>query len=78
MKNANSRFILTIWVCLLLAWVTSGDQFLNLMFAMPDLGPIDESALEGVIRADDMKQALGLTDWFGALRAMIHRTTGLG
>lgn len=71
-------FILTLWGALILAWALSGERFLDLMFAIPDLGRIDDVVLDLVIRAEDAKDALHLPDLFSALRGALHRMTGLG
>lgn len=74
----NLIFIVTLWAALALAWLVSGEQFLDLIFAMPDLGGIDDMVLEIAFQAEDAKAALGLPDLFTALRAALHRLTGLG
>lgn len=74
----NLIFALTLWAALGLAWLLSGEQFLDLIFAMPDLGWIDDMVLAGAFLAEDAKAALGLPDLFAALRAALHRLTGLG
>ncbi|WP_297773483.1 hypothetical protein [uncultured Roseovarius sp.] len=74
----NIVFLATLWGALGLSWLLSGERFLDLMFAMPDLGKIDDLVLEVVIQAEDAKDALGAPDLFGALRAALHRITGLG
>jgi hypothetical protein len=45
---------------------------------MPDLGPVDDFLLAGVVAAEETKAALGLPDLFGALRTLLHRWTGFG
>lgn len=74
----NLIFAVTLWGALGLAWLLSGERFLDLIFAMPDFGRVDDIILAGVFQAEDAKAALGLPDLFAALRAALHRLTGLG
>lgn len=76
--RANIAFVATLWLALFMAWTISGEQFLDLMFAMPDLGPVDDLVLSGVVWMEDWRADLGLPDLFGRLRATLHRISGLG
>lgn len=71
-------FILTLWLCLIGAWLTSGEQFLDLMFAIPDAGPVDDWVLTLVVWLEEARADLGVPDLFAALRAALHGWTGLG
>ena len=79
MTRSNTLiFIATLWLCLIAAWLFSGEQFLDLMFAMPDLGPVDDVILTAVVWLEDFRAGLGAPDLFAALRSVLHRLTGLG
>lgn len=71
-------FMGTLWLCLIGVWLVSGEQFLDLMFAMPDAGPVDDVILTAVVWAEDWRAGLGMPDLFSDLRAFLHRVTGLG
>ena len=70
-------FIATLWVCLFAAWMYSGEQMLDLAFGMPDLGPIDDAVINGVVMAEDARAAVAPPDYFSALRGWMHSWTGL-
>lgn len=76
--SPNARFCVTLWLSLVAAWAFSGEQFLDLMFAMPNAGPVDDAILAVVVWLEDGRAALGLPDLFQALRDGLHRATGLG
>lgn len=77
MRREMATFTLTLWLLLPLAWVLSGDRFLDWAYGMPDLGPVDDALLALLDRADTLRAALGLGDPFGELRATLHDCTGL-
>ena len=74
----NLAFITTLWAALALAWLISGERFLDWAFAMPDLGPIDDGILAVVVWAEEAKAALDLPDLFGLWRHWLHDRMGLG
>ncbi|SHI33201.1 hypothetical protein [Wenxinia saemankumensis] len=76
--RGNPTFLATLWAALILAWIFSGEQFLDLMFAMPDAGAVDDWLLGIVVRAEDMRAAWGAPDLFASWRGLLHRTFGLG
>lgn len=78
MRREMTVFTLTLWLLLPVAWVLSGPRFLDWAYAMPDLGPVDDTILGLLDRADQARAALGLGDAFGALRGALHAATGLG
>ncbi|MFE3836572.1 hypothetical protein [Pseudogemmobacter sonorensis] len=71
-------FTLTLWLMLPLAWLLSGERFLDWAYGMPDLGPVDDILLSLLDGADRLRVSSGLGDVFGALRARLHGWTGLG
>ena len=73
----NTRFTATAFVLLALAWALSGTRFLDAMFALPDLGSVDDWAIAAAVWLQDMKDRLGLPDAFGALRGVLHAALGL-
>ncbi|MGD9863270.1 MAG: hypothetical protein AB7S99_08660 [Pseudodonghicola sp.] len=78
MRREMTTFTVTIWLLLGLAWLLSGDRFLDWAYQMPDIGPLDDWLLAALSWLDDRRAALGLGDPFGALRGWLHRITGLG
>ncbi|QQA44476.1 hypothetical protein [Pelagovum pacificum] len=74
----NIVFIATLWACLLVVWLFSGEQFLDLMFAIPDAGAIDDAILEAVVGLEEVRATLGVPDLFAQLRELLHGLTGLG
>lgn len=78
MRNEMTAFTLTLWLALPVAWVLSGPRFLDWAYAMPDLGPVDDTILMILDRADAARAGLGWGDAFGAARAALHDATGLG
>lgn len=77
-RRDSLRFLLAVWGLLLVAWAFSGERFLDWAFGMPDLGPLDDTLLALLVRAEEAKTALGCRDLFGALRGLLHGWTGLG
>ena len=73
----NWPFIGTLWIAIAVVWLFSGEQFLDLVFAMPDAGPIDDWAIAAAFALEDAKAALSPPDLFQDLRAGLHRITGL-
>ncbi|MCB1331055.1 MAG: hypothetical protein KDK28_17135 [Maritimibacter sp.] len=73
----NARFIATAAALLVLAWLFSGERLLDAVFAMPDLGPVDDAVIAVTVAAEGIKTALGLPDLFGALRATLHALLGV-
>lgn len=71
-------FVATLWLALFAAWLFSGEQFLDLVFSMPDAGPIDDWILSAVLWAEGLRAEAGLPDLFAALRSTLHAWTGLG
>ncbi len=74
----TAGFVVTLWLSLFAVWLFSGEQFLDLMFAMPNAGPVDDAILGLVIAAEEARAALGLPDLFQGLRDLVHGATGLG
>ena len=72
------HFVATLWIFLIIVWAVSGEQFLDLMFAMPNAGHIDDLILGGVVWLEEARASLGLPDLFQALRDALHNLTGLG
>lgn len=70
-------FTFTLIACLAVAWLLSGERFLDSVFEMVDLGQVDDIIIEGVIWFEERKASLGLPDVFGALRATLHSLLGL-
>lgn len=77
MRREMTVFTLTLWLLLPLAWLLSGGRFLDWAYGMPDLGPVDDLLLAALERADRAREAIGLGDPFGELRAWLHGWTGL-
>ncbi len=73
----NARFTASLFALLILAWGFSGDRLLDAVFAMPDLGPVDDSLIALTVTLEDWKAALHLPDAFTALRSALHRLLGL-
>ncbi|MBL4811745.1 MAG: hypothetical protein JKX69_05150 [Rhodobacteraceae bacterium] len=71
-------FVTVLWAGLGGIWLGSGEAVLDLAFALPDIGPVDDIIIIAVVWAEDLRAPLGVPDWFGALRAGLHRLTGLG
>lgn len=76
--RANWNFVATLWITLVAVWALSGEQFLDLVFAMPNLGPVDDAILTGVVWLEEARARLGLPDLFQMLRDTLHRLSGLG
>lgn len=70
-------FLATLWLCLALAWLVSGEQFLDLVFAMPDAGPVDDWVIAAAVGLEDFRARFAPPDLFAALRAALHHWTGL-
>jgi len=73
----NARFIFTTFAALVLAWLFSGDRFLDSIFEMVDLGRFDDIVISGVVILEEGKASLGLPDLFSALRGALHGGLGL-
>ena len=73
----NTRFILTLFAALFLAWVFSGERFLDAAFEMVDLGQVDDIILAGVVWLEDIKASFDPPDLFSALRKGLHESLGL-
>lgn len=71
------RFIATLWIVLIATWVVSGEQLIDLVFAMPNAGPIDDWAISAVVFVEDTRAAAAPPDLFQALRDWLHSVTGL-
>lgn len=78
MRREMTAFTVTIWLLLGLAWLLSGDRFLDWAYQMPDIGPLDDWLLVALSWLDEQRAALGFGDPFGVLRGWLHRITGLG
>lgn len=72
------RFTLTLIAGLVVAWLLSGERFLDLAFEMMDLGQVDDIILSVLVVVEEGKADLGLPDVFGALRRGLHSVLGLG
>ncbi|WP_172298729.1 hypothetical protein [Pseudoruegeria sp. HB172150] len=72
-----TRFTAACFVALVAAWLLSGERFLDAVFEMVDLGPVDDTIIAGVVVAEDWKASLGLPDLFSAMRTAIHQGLGL-
>lgn len=70
-------FTFTLIACLAVAWLLSGERFLDSVFEMVDLGQVDDIIIERVIWFEERKANLGLPDVFGAFRATLHSLLGL-
>jgi|LauGreDrversion4_2_1035121.scaffolds.fasta_scaffold1661781_2 hypothetical protein len=77
-QKPMTRFALTLWLMLGLAWLASGSRFIDWAFGMPDMGPLDDALIVLLVAADDLRAGLGLGDMFGTLRQALHHMTGLG
>ena len=75
--SSNNRFISTSLALLVLAWLFSGERLLDALFAMPDLGPIDDALIAGMVAVEEVKASLDLPDAFGALRNILHAALGV-
>lgn len=73
----TSRFTATILAALVVAWLLSGERFLDSVFEMMDLGPLDDIIISGAVVVEQGKADLGLPDVFGAIRAALHDGLGL-
>ncbi len=74
----NAQFIAVLYAGLFAAWLFSGEQFLDLMFSMPNAGSVDDVILTGVVGLEETRAGLGAPDLFAQLRAWLHGLTGLG
>ncbi len=74
---ANTRFILTLFAALFLAWVFSGERFLDAAFEMVDLGRVDDIILTGVVWLEEWKASFDPPDLFSTLRKGLHENLGL-
>ncbi len=72
------RFVFILWLIIGLAWLGSGERFIDWAFGMPEMGPVDDALLAVLVVLDEWRAALGIGDGFGALRALLHAVTGLG
>lgn len=72
------RFTFTLFACLAVTWLLSGDRFLDSVFEMVDLGQVDDIIIERVIWLEERKASLGLPDVFGVIRESLHSFLGLG
>ncbi len=75
--SKNAQFTLTLILALTAAWLLSGDRFLDAVFNMVDLGPLDDIVITGVVILEEGKASLGLPDIFAATRAVLHGVLGL-
>ena len=75
--SAYSRFISAGFALLALAWLLSGERLLDAAFTMPDLGPVDDVLISGMVALEEWKAGLGLPDAFGALREALHAALGV-
>ena len=73
----NKRFIAASLALLVLAWLFSGERLLNGVFAMPDIGGLDDAIIAAMVTLEDQKAHLGLPDAFGALRQALHAALGV-
>jgi len=73
----TARFTASLFALLVLAWGFSGERLLDAVFAMPDLGPVDDWVIAVTVTLEDGKAQLGLPDAFTALRTALHRGLGL-
>lgn len=72
----NVKFTVTLYCALALAWLFSGERFLDSVFEMVDLGRVDDMVIMAAIVLEEGKASLGLPDVFSALRSVLH--WGLG
>lgn len=75
--SANTRFIAACFTLLGLAWLFSGTRFLDAMFALPDLGPVDDLAIAAAVALEAVKDRLAPPDAFTLLRGALHAALGL-
>ncbi len=75
--SQNARFIAASITLLALAWLFSGERLLDAVFAMPDVGPVDDAVIAVTVALEDLKARLGLPDAFGALRGVLHAAFGV-
>jgi len=75
--SQNTKFIVTALALMVLAWLFSGERLLDAVFAMPDIGPVDDRVIAAAVALEDMKAHLGLPDAFGALRGLLHSVLGV-
>lgn len=75
--SQNARFIVIAIALMVLAWLFSGERLLDAVFAMPDIGPIDDRVIAAAVALEDIKVRLGLPDAFGALRGFLHTVLGV-
>jgi hypothetical protein len=75
--SKNVRFIAASIALLVLAWLFSGERLLDAVFAMPDVGPVDDAVIAVTVALEDLKARLGLPDAFGALRGVLHGLLGV-
>ncbi|WP_010137456.1 hypothetical protein [Oceanicola sp. S124] len=73
----NLRFLLTLWLALMLLWAFSGERIVDWVFELPLPDALMDPLLDAVFWGEDLKAALGLPDLFGALRALLHGLAGL-
>ena len=70
-------FIATLCFALALAWLTSGERFLDWIFLMPDVGAVDDAVITFVMAVEDRRQQLQVVDLFAQARAWLHSSVGL-
>jgi hypothetical protein len=75
--SQNARFTVTAFALLVLAWLFSGERLLDAVFEMPDLGPLDDWVIAGMVALEELKSRFGLPDAFGALRTALHAALGV-
>jgi hypothetical protein len=73
----STRFIAASLALLILAWLFSGERLLDGVFAMPDLGGLDDAIIAAMVALEEQKARLGLPDAFGALRQALHAALGV-
>ncbi|MEZ5769768.1 MAG: hypothetical protein R3D80_20540 [Paracoccaceae bacterium] len=75
--SQNARFTAAGFALIVLAWAFSGERLLDALFAVPDLGPVDDWAIAGMVALEEFKGRLHLPDAFGALRTALHAFIGV-
>lgn len=75
--RANYVFCVTVWIAIVAVWMVSGEQFLDLVFAMPDAGPIDDWVIAAAFGLEDIKAVFAPPDMFAQLRGVLHSWMGL-
>ena len=70
-------FTLTLFAALIVAWLLSGERFLDALFEMMDLGQVDDIIIAGAVVLEEGKASLGFPDVFSALRGALHKVLGL-